>query len=310
MSTLRTENLQSFPDLPVDIARRILEASAIDDRVTALSLVCVSKAVRAWIDPILFETIVIDSRKRLDAVLLSLELRNDPAFFSTHVKRVCVWARLIFDQAKLSRLMPSLSGVVSLAWWCSQPLPVGNVTRPKYLFLADSIIPFSNVVSPNLTHMNLGGRDLYYSSWPTHVADMDASSWFEIFARCPALTHLMFNLFDAPDALVEREVALVVEILSVAPPTFKVFILLIAERPLDWVGDAFSDVLSDSRCMVIDTTTGPSRGGVSYENYFHYDHDPTLDWQYMPTSRMTVWEFADLQLRRRATRRGVLALIP
>ncbi len=38
----------SFPDLPLDIARLILETTAVLDRGTALRLALVSKLVRAW----------------------------------------------------------------------------------------------------------------------------------------------------------------------------------------------------------------------------------------------------------------------
>ncbi|KAF9026299.1 hypothetical protein BDZ89DRAFT_1067648 [Hymenopellis radicata] len=60
--------MEDFPDLPLDVARLLLEAAAWSDRLsTARNLTLVSKDVRQWIDPILHHTVALDTPTKLYA---------------------------------------------------------------------------------------------------------------------------------------------------------------------------------------------------------------------------------------------------
>ncbi|KAF8914469.1 hypothetical protein CPB85DRAFT_1298031 [Mucidula mucida] len=74
------------PELPLDVARLLLEVAAWSDRSTARNLTLVSKDVHRWIDPILHHTVVLDTPTRVSAFAISVTARNDVEFFRRTVK--------------------------------------------------------------------------------------------------------------------------------------------------------------------------------------------------------------------------------
>ncbi|KAF8991849.1 hypothetical protein BDZ89DRAFT_1054376, partial [Hymenopellis radicata] len=106
-----------FPELPLDVARYILETAAYMDRATALQLVVVSKAVFEWIDPILYRVVVFTSLDGTKSFWTAIQTRG-PEFFARNVKT------LVFDghwwphhEAILRLIFSACTGVISLTWW-------------------------------------------------------------------------------------------------------------------------------------------------------------------------------------------------
>ncbi|KAF9004492.1 hypothetical protein BDZ89DRAFT_1080485 [Hymenopellis radicata] len=81
-----------FSDLPVDVARHILELAAFWDQSTARQLVLVSKCVRQWIDPLLYRVVEIACAKdcRLFITTIQSRRRTDPGFIADNVKVLCL----------------------------------------------------------------------------------------------------------------------------------------------------------------------------------------------------------------------------
>ncbi len=82
----------SFPDIPVDIARHILEVASFWDQSTARQLVLVSKHVRQWIDPLLYRSVEIACAKDCRLFIRTIESRShtDPGFMAKNVKVLCL----------------------------------------------------------------------------------------------------------------------------------------------------------------------------------------------------------------------------
>ncbi|KAF9026307.1 hypothetical protein BDZ89DRAFT_1067654, partial [Hymenopellis radicata] len=83
--------MESFPDLPVHVARLLIEVAAWSNRpTTARNLVLVSKTVRQWIDPILHHTIVLDTEPKFYAFVAAVASRKDPDFFRRNVRVLAI----------------------------------------------------------------------------------------------------------------------------------------------------------------------------------------------------------------------------
>jgi hypothetical protein len=56
-------DVDPFPPLPVELVREIMELAALRDTPIALALVLVSKAVHDWVTPIIYRTVVLNTRE-------------------------------------------------------------------------------------------------------------------------------------------------------------------------------------------------------------------------------------------------------
>lgn len=87
-----------FSSLPLEIVRLVLEISVRHSvsrhgissrRVAAFTYCFVSKEIRAWIEPVLYEDIVLESSKQVSGFLNMLEYKS-PAFLARVVKSVSI----------------------------------------------------------------------------------------------------------------------------------------------------------------------------------------------------------------------------
>ncbi|KAF9017732.1 hypothetical protein BDZ89DRAFT_1074573 [Hymenopellis radicata] len=159
--------LSPFPDIPIDIARLIFETAVWDDGTTAYSLVLVSKVVREWIDPILYNSVTLYTKSQLVAFRASIISRNDSAFFSRAVKVLCIGDR---STATLdtSSVLKACTCVKCLAvWLVGHDLALHHLTdagsssrlRPTHMSLTDITKHCwhggLDVLPNSLTHLNL-----------------------------------------------------------------------------------------------------------------------------------------------------------
>ncbi|VDB95272.1 unnamed protein product [Peniophora sp. CBMAI 1063] len=195
-----------FAALPVELVRDILELAAEGDLATSTTLTRVNRAVKSWIEPALYETVVLESASALSSFSAVLEQRPRLA---AHVKHLGLIApgpiptvhRILHACARV----PSLACGFSLPSYATQfagEPPLALAAREQHLLMSacrdgrwDSAL-----ASPYTTHLRL------------HI---DAESWDVLsparLAAWPALTHFAVVLSpctpipsapdDIPDAL-------------------------------------------------------------------------------------------------------------
>ncbi|KIY72539.1 hypothetical protein CYLTODRAFT_486196 [Cylindrobasidium torrendii FP15055 ss-10] len=76
----------NFRNLPIDIGCTILQTAAILEFTNAISWTTTSKAVKRWIEPILYHTVRLTSTAAIEAFAFSISSRKDDSFFASAVK--------------------------------------------------------------------------------------------------------------------------------------------------------------------------------------------------------------------------------
>ncbi|KAF9026279.1 hypothetical protein BDZ89DRAFT_38354 [Hymenopellis radicata] len=169
--------MEFIPDLPLDVARLLLEEAAWSDRsTTARTLTLVSKDVRQWIDPILHHTVTLDTHTKLDAFAATVIARNDPAFFRRTVKVLTI---LTIDNLELGDvsdeiidltdsmavILTACTGIERFAFWVAATVHIPpkefhllwKNMQPTHASLAvrngaNSFPLIFAMMSPSLTH--------------------------------------------------------------------------------------------------------------------------------------------------------------
>ncbi|KAF5376234.1 hypothetical protein D9615_008565 [Tricholomella constricta] len=162
----------SVPDrFPEELQRFIFETAARADAWTARQLVLVARHVRNWIEPILYECILI--RCQRDAALLFETIGSkNRGFFAAHVKYLGIGDTVTFQQAKAILAVCSHS-IVDFAVW-------GNTRNPTIFF------PF--IRSHHIRRLSLKSQHPSELTFPpsllsslTHLMILDGPySWFQM----------------------------------------------------------------------------------------------------------------------------------
>ncbi|KAF8990915.1 hypothetical protein BDZ89DRAFT_1086911 [Hymenopellis radicata] len=294
----------SFPDIPVDIARKILQTAAVHDTNDACRLVLVSKTVHTWIEPLIYHSIVIDcgSAARRLAHSFRLRDRNARTFITRCVKLLCVYYHRDYEEEDLSCLLEIAIDVVSIVWWCKTAplLPYIDRLRPEYFSFADLTLETVDTLLPrSITHLNVIFRSNKAWMAEDFSAQSSESLWRDVFARCPFLTHIMLGFYLLPDPPPWAS-HFAQSVLSNAPSSFKALIIELktAGGPtLDWNVSDFGASLEDPKFIIV----GPECWLSDVEGVAWYQTGP--DWDYWVYMRgRDIWEFADAQLCARATK--------
>ncbi|KAF9016364.1 hypothetical protein BDZ89DRAFT_406678 [Hymenopellis radicata] len=155
-----------FPDLPLDIARLILETTAVLDRGTALRLALVSKLVRAWyaIDPVLYHTVILNTRSTARRFIFSIDSRPSAALL---VRNLCLWSGdgmgFASSWADTDRILSACRNVVRFSTVTCDTgrlqkyLGDDGTLQPRYMALhVGPLTPLETEVLPrSLTHLKL-----------------------------------------------------------------------------------------------------------------------------------------------------------
>ncbi|KAF8876190.1 hypothetical protein CPB85DRAFT_1345046 [Mucidula mucida] len=181
-------------------------------------------------------------------------------------------------------------------WWYKPTALLSYIDRlrPKYFSLTlktvDTILPGS------ITHLS----DVVFHTYNSPVADRLLPQsyevlWRNVFARCPFLTHIMIGFYIVdPPPWASHKTTFVQSVLSNAPLTFTALIIDVSD---------FGACLDDPRFIIV----SPEPWHPDVEGVARYPTGPGWDhWVYMRGKE--IWEFADAQLRERASRR--LATLP
>ncbi|KAF8909445.1 hypothetical protein CPB85DRAFT_1435651 [Mucidula mucida] len=174
------------PQLPLDVARLLLERAAWSDRSTAQNLTFVSSDVHHWIDPILHHTIVLDTPTRVSAFAISVIARNDVEFFRRTVKVLTIGnlesgyfskdnidVRVLND---VTVILIACKGVERFSYRTSAGFQISDHHQ------RNSFPSLFTMVSPSLTHLHLT-FDLFIQ----FVIYDNRHTWSAILEEAPGL---------------------------------------------------------------------------------------------------------------------------
>ncbi|KAF8992138.1 hypothetical protein BDZ89DRAFT_1151213 [Hymenopellis radicata] len=145
------------PDVPLDVARLVLEEAAWSDRfTTARNLTLVSKDVRQWIDPILHHTVALDTPTNF----MCLPPLSSPGMIPNSL----VAQSKHRARDSMTVVLTACTSIERFAFWMHasgyMPLPPAMHPHPTHLSLAvrielDSFDFLIEMTSPSLTHLHL-----------------------------------------------------------------------------------------------------------------------------------------------------------
>jgi hypothetical protein len=183
-------NIQSFPEIPIELVREILEVAAFSSNKVACALLRVSKDVHTWVLPYLFHTILIRRTSQLDDLMQCCFQRDGGDIYSRHIHRLAVSWEVEEDisavYSSLSYLLEESKSLRSLL------LPdlyhmrsaVAHSTSITELYIMNWAPPFQDI--SNVTHLQLGEEQ--FPMWQQTVHEP-----LILRAEAPRLSH--FSLF-------------------------------------------------------------------------------------------------------------------
>jgi hypothetical protein len=150
------------------------------------------------IESIIYETVTLSSAALSARFLRTFDARP-PAFFTAHVKSLCIPIDIKVQDAE--RILAVCQGVVNLAYWICLPGPpsfqIITSLRPKRLSISigglfgrNNSVHFGQPFFANVTHLEL-------VDWPS----MSLSSNFQLL---PSLTHLAVDVDRFYDEITKR----------------------------------------------------------------------------------------------------------
>ncbi|KAH8826088.1 hypothetical protein DL96DRAFT_1607143 [Flagelloscypha sp. PMI_526] len=272
-------------DLPVDLAREIIELAAASDtsRQTARSLSLVSREIQSWSDRFHFQNLVEDPSGPEEKDFLAHFVSDQP---SNRLKRARLYvlrfaSRRSYDhQGHIG--CPNLT---SLALWAvelpalfqhpNQSLP--NLRRLCFSFVygGASAISFRSPAFQNVTHMDLGAWAV--EDWPTF--------WQAGTELMGSLTHLVLN---GKSARTEERQNLISEAMSHMPPALRVLIVIVEEETLP---DIVNEQYDPKVVFIVEHSSLPSgfgeiRGHVNGGDAFEM-------WSGEGNENLTYWSVAE-----------------
>ncbi|KAF9023897.1 hypothetical protein BDZ89DRAFT_146001 [Hymenopellis radicata] len=322
MEETRIAKLHPFADLPIDIARLLLETAAEMDRATALTLALVSKTVRQWMEPMIYRSIALPNANKVMAFARVVQSRNDPTFFALNVKTLCIGdiesgggkTFETFPHNELhaiSLIFSTCTGVESLGYWVIRDVDTPNaqqdILSPVHQFAFEDLGAFHHLthlsildlkarssldfLPPRLTHLHVDCFDDDENITEVH--------WASVFARCNHLTHILLSGRGLNWSIINRSGPrnLLLPLISLLPTTLLLFavsvvpdeqLFLASELPGEKI--KLEGLATDERVVII---CPQSRffGQIDGLHCFEKDHNFESDWVYGHED--DVWEFAE-----------------
>ncbi|KAF7315934.1 hypothetical protein MIND_00110200 [Mycena indigotica] len=193
--SLSQPHKKGLGDLPYELEREIFEltARAFPEFAPQLTLVC--KYVQAWVEAVIYETIVLSFKH--DRFLDTFSARP-PSFFARTTRHLHIATGISHSQAR--KLLETCTSLTSLTCWSS---------------LLTSIDELSALLSsfPYLRRLSIDASFLWNPVYPpaidhplfsklTHLEVVNPPWWFDWtpLLALPPLTHLAFGDLDAAHA--------------------------------------------------------------------------------------------------------------
>ncbi|KAF9026516.1 hypothetical protein BDZ89DRAFT_1067497 [Hymenopellis radicata] len=224
------DELLSIPDIPVDIVHLILETLAIMSRPDALRLVLVSKAVRKWIDVILYHSVTIVSSSQFYAFLRAIKSRaeaGETSFFAVTVKYLflqipmdAIWARRSFDALRVEERTATISAFVSA---CSGLVALGLRDGTSDASFLTAVLDGSPALRLKRLSLFWGPNDTFKHLPPTltHLRYPCGTLPLNHLRTAP-LTHLHVDVFINP--LDNRWIVEIKQVIEAMPSTIQMCI--------------------------------------------------------------------------------------
>ncbi|KAJ7226079.1 hypothetical protein GGX14DRAFT_642739 [Mycena pura] len=198
------------PRLPVDLERTIFEVSADGDRPTMLRIILVARRCRAWIEPLLYHSVVI-CQSGWSLPLLMRTIESNPARFAQWIKTIQINSYITLNDPAVNRILSLCTGVVRLVDLSYGRMLYSALCRLRLermcisLDIIDGLPPdgayFRHPAFAKLTHLHVLDPP---QSWP-HVP----------FADLPSLTHLALRNYRTQ--INPRNVPVLQKLLSSCP---------------------------------------------------------------------------------------------
>ncbi|KAJ7065622.1 hypothetical protein C8F01DRAFT_1366574 [Mycena amicta] len=183
--------------LPPDLEREIFEYTADLYPEAIPSLLCIAHRVLAWIEPIVYHTINVDSSRRFLAFLAATKSKP-PEFFATHVRRIIVRGLNSFDgpfedacaALALCTNITQIAGVGPLGSELLLPI-IGSMRLQRIAVFLTHMFPSIHAVDLGLPcFQTLTHVDVFDYFW---LPESDALVCAAKLRALPVLTHLAIN---------------------------------------------------------------------------------------------------------------------
>ncbi|KAF8996393.1 hypothetical protein BDZ89DRAFT_807685 [Hymenopellis radicata] len=246
----------SFNELSIDVLRHLLETTALDDRKTALTLVLLSKAVREWIDPIIYRRAVLTMENILQFER-TIRVRNDVAFFARNVRVLSLAITRSPEYAQAAAHILSIcTGIKSVAWQSfSASFPPMNSISPTHICIVEPSSDDMALLPPSVTHLALSAETFKDAETLT-VMDVDFDGLFPAHFIHYVLSELASD---------------VKYLIVVFPPT---------PRGLTWPFARFISQLKDARFVPVCLEARYHRDAIPGLACYAHDHNVFDDWGY------------------------------
>ncbi|TFK61049.1 hypothetical protein BDN72DRAFT_849987 [Pluteus cervinus] len=203
----------SHPRLPPELEREILELATRTDPTNKFQYLLVCQRARAWIEPIIYETVIQINRpgkefEKQDAVSL-------PAHRSRHVQNL-VLAGIMSSRTALDilRKCPNLTNVA--LWTHISPEALTILSHTPLRRLSTN---FRRLTGGNWDPIKIASlRNLTHVEFTDHCGSWDSIEWL---TELPNLTHLAFDS-DVPLAVMESVLTNLVGLMVLVSLTFHV----------------------------------------------------------------------------------------
>ncbi|KIY64444.1 hypothetical protein CYLTODRAFT_457197 [Cylindrobasidium torrendii FP15055 ss-10] len=266
-----TQSAAQLASLPATVVRLILEHAAFMDREALVSWVLISKAVKNWLDPILYHTVILSKVEYSQSFVYALVSRADPGFFSRSVKVfACVHYALPSSQS-ITQILKQCRGITTLAYYLDDPnWDRSDIRRlvaslPKLRNFSSILMSYRTYPEPRALNDGLSGLML-------DMNVLERAYYSPLFPLLPSLTHVLINLthFDRMVSNV-RLVRSLLDFVEATPPTVEVLILHIPHTFVESYAEALESAIhpiSEERfvCMSLHPRFPAYMGGMGSES--------------------------------------------
>ncbi|KAJ7171817.1 hypothetical protein C8R43DRAFT_1120198 [Mycena crocata] len=234
------------PRLPQDLERTVFEVAAQGDRYTALQIILVAQRCRAWIEPLLYRSVVVcQSSWSLPLFIRTLEAK--PRQYASWIKEIRIDPYITANDPAVARILSICTGVVNLVdlSYGRTPFSVLSKLRLEKLCINLDIID------------GLGdGACLGHSAFArlTHLQVLDPPPrWPHIpFAQFPSLTHLALQNYKTQ--IRPANVLILQVILSECPLLELLVVSVPLSRPEDQNAKSITLLVDDPRLVILSQT--------------------------------------------------------
>ncbi|KJA28682.1 hypothetical protein HYPSUDRAFT_82281 [Hypholoma sublateritium FD-334 SS-4] len=217
---LLSQEVARPPNLPPELERQIFETCAFDHPKFCPELVLVSKAVYAWIDPILISTICImeDIRSREQVKIKSFIAKltsgkNPVEYYARHVKSLALFSFFSYSEREVDVILAICTGVKNLAI-------KAHVRHLNFFDNPQAGTALRRLYIDYWQHRNFSGHSFhacFRNITHLHLRDMDAVwPYYTGWETLTHLTHVAFESFSSDKVVPVIQILPVVQYVALA----------------------------------------------------------------------------------------------